>query len=178
MRLLTMTLAAFLAAGPALAREITDDQRAALEARVAEFSATMTDGDMADLLGYTPPPVRATLAEMSGMDEAQLVEAMRAAMDAAMQGATIEGFSMDVDAATVEETPDGSRAFVLIPTTTDVAVEGQGTMRAASQTLALEDGGEWWLVRIDDPQQTMILAQAYPEFAGVTFPAGTVTPVQ
>ena len=178
MRLQTMTFVTLLAAAPTWAQKITDNQRAALEARVADFSAIMTDGDMADLLAYTPPPVRATLVEMSGLDEAQLVEAMRAAMGAAMQGTTIDDFSMDVAAATVEETPNGSRTYVLIPTATDITVEGQGTVQAASQTLALEDQGEWWLVRIDDPQQTMILAQAYPEFAGVTFPAGTVTPAQ
>ena len=169
MRPLTLIFPALIAAAPAWAQKITDDQRAALEARVTEFDATMTNGDMAALFAHTPPPVRATLAEMSGMSEEQLVEAM--------QGSSIDGLSMDVDAA-VEETPDGSCVYVLIPTTTDVAVEGQGTVHAASQTLALEDGGEWWLVRIDDPQQTMILAQAYPEFAGVTFPAATVTPVQ
>lgn len=69
MRLPIMTLAVLRLVGPALAQEITDDWRAALEARLAECRATMNDGDMADLFVYTPPAVRVGLAEVPAMSE-------------------------------------------------------------------------------------------------------------
>jgi hypothetical protein len=171
-------LAVAVLAGPALAQEVTPEQRDALSARVEEFGAVMDSGDMAGLLAFTPPPVRATLAEMSGLSEQELTEAMRQASEAMLAGATIDDFGMDVEGATAAATPDGARTYLLVPTTTEVTVNGQGSLRTSSQTLALEDDGEWWLVRVEDPQQAMILAQAYPEFTGVAFPPATVEPIQ
>lgn len=173
-----LTALALVLAAPAWAQEVTPEQREALSARVEEFSSVMDSGDMAGLLAFTPPPVRATLAEMSGLSEEQLTEAMRQASEAMLAGASIDDFSMDVENATAATTPDGARTYLLVPTTTQITVEGQGSVRTSSQTLALEDEGEWWLVRVEDPQQAMILTQAYPEFAGTTFPQATMEPVQ
>lgn len=69
----------------------------------------------------------------------------------------------------------GSRPYPLLPSTTDITPDGQGMVRASSQTLALEEGGEWWLVRVEDPQQAAVLTQADPEFAGVSVPRATMT---
>lgn len=173
-----ITLALALLAAPAWAQDLPEADRAALSARVAEFDAAMVAGDMGGLLRFTPPAVRATLAEMSGLSEAELATALAEAAAASMEGASIEDFAMDVDAATPAETPGGERSYVLVPTVTDIAVEAQGLWRSTTQTLAFEDGGDWWLVRVEDPQQVAILAQAYPEFAGVTFPAGTTEPIE
>jgi hypothetical protein len=111
------------------------------------------------------------------MTEAQLMEALTAAIEEAGGMEALGSFAMDITAAAIAEAPGGSRSYALIPTIVDILVEGQ-TMRARSETLGFEDENEWWSVRIDDPQQAQVLSTAYPEFAGVTFPIGAKTAVQ
>jgi hypothetical protein len=56
--------------------------------------------------------------------------------------------------------------------------EATGRMRAKSETLALLDEGQWYLVRVNDLQQVAILRQVYPEFAAVEFSGGTMEAVE
>ena len=58
-----------------------------------------------------------------------------------------------------------------------IAVPDVGTLRSQTSTLALQDDGLWYLVRIDSPQQVALLRAAYPEFTGVDFPSGSSTMV-
>lgn len=177
--LATLALAAALAlATPTLAQELSAAQQDALAARVAEFDGTMRAGDMAGLMDFMPARIKQTIADEAGVSVDELEAAMREQMDAAMAGATIDAFSMDLDALTTAQTPDGGRTYALIPTTTEITMEGMGRMRAASQTLAFEDEGTWNLLRVDDPNQVAILQAAYPEFAGVAFTPGTMEQVE
>lgn len=167
-----------LLAAPALAQDVTDEDRAAIEARIAQFDDAMGQGDMAALFGYMPPKLMAYIAEQAGVPVEGLEDAVRAQLDAAMATVTVDEFGMDLDAATFQETPEGGRTYGLIPTTTTMTVDGAGTMRAESQTVALEDEGEWYLVRVDDPTQVAIIKAVYPEFADVEFQPGTMEAVE
>jgi hypothetical protein len=51
---------------------------------------------------------------------------------------------------------------------------GNGNISVNSHTLALMDGGAWYLLRVSEVQQIEILRKVYPEFAGVVFPTGSV----
>jgi len=46
-------------------------------------------------------------------------------------------------------------------------------VQSTNTTLALQDGGKWYLVRIDDASQKQLLVQAYPEFSNLSVPKGT-----
>jgi hypothetical protein len=74
------------------------------------------------------------------------------------------------------ETADGT-LYLLIPTSGVIAVEGAGRIQATSQTVALEDDGEWYLVRTDEPDQTELVKQLFPAFRDVTFPRGSMVPL-
>ena len=81
-----------------------------------------------------------------------------------MEGADVEMYEMDVAALRFAETPNG-RAYALIPTRTRISVSGTA-VENTSATLALEDGGAWYLMRLDAPQQIGIVIRAYPGLAG------------
>ncbi|MGL4238915.1 hypothetical protein, partial [Tabrizicola sp.] len=159
------------------AQELSEEGRAAMTERVASFNEIFASGDMGAVFDYMPPKVLESLATQSGVDQATLIEMSKAQIDQAMAMVKIDSFSMDVDAATYQMTPDGSLGYVLIPTETVMTVEGAGKMKATGDTLAFEDGGEWYLARVDDPGQAAILQAAYPAFAGITFKPGVMEPV-
>lgn len=177
MKRLTTSLAAValslsLIALPALARDITAAESAALQTRVDAFSAAFASNDMKAVSSVIPPKVVNAMAARFGMEPAQLIDAMSQAMEAAMQNVTIDHYAMDVGAATSGETSSG-RPYFLIPTQTNMTVDGTTKVEATSQTLAFADEDIWYLVRIDDAQQVAFLTEAYPEFKGIDFPAGT-----
>jgi ketosteroid isomerase-like protein len=177
----TLFKAALLAvafATPAFADPIPEADRAAITARVDAFDAAFKSGDMAAVFDYMPPKVLANLATQSGMTEETLMAAMKEQIDAAFETVTIEEFGMDVDTATWEMTPDGSRGYAMIPTFTVMTVEGAGKMRAEGDTLAFSDDDKWFLVRVDDPAQVQLLTAVYPEFSGVTFQPASITAVE
>lgn len=166
-------LVAALLASPALAREVTEADRAEVADLVAEFGEVVEIGDMPGLVGFIPPPVITTIAEANGISEEVLLDAMTVAMTEALSGVTFESFEMDLEAAEAGETPQG-RPYMTIPTTSVMMVEGAGRATATSTTLALEDGGEWYVARIDDATQLAVLYDTYPDFAGIEFPEGTM----
>jgi hypothetical protein len=85
---------------------------------------------------------------------------------------------MDLASAEQATTPDGSRVYVMIPTESVLTVAGSGKVKSVSQTLAIEEDGKWYLISIADANQATMIQGAYPEFANVALPAGSITPVQ
>lgn len=165
-----------LLATPALAQEIDATDRIEAQAAVDRFGAVFASGDYAALFDLTVSPgLMAHFQRTFGATEAQIREAVVSGMAQAMGGGvTIVEHTMDVAGASAAVTPDGSRGYLLIPTTTLMEVEGVGRVRSRNNTLAIEEGGRWYLMRIDDAQQVGFLRGAYPEFEGVEFPTGTV----
>ena len=89
-------------------------------------------------------------------------------MQMALAAVKITEFTMDAQAISLAETPDGT-PYALIPTKTVMETGGQ-TIEAKSHTLALIDGSDWYLLRVSDQQQVTILRKVYPSFATVEFP--------
>jgi hypothetical protein len=170
----TVVLGFALSISTAHAQELSDEERTAMIDRVDAFSESMAEGDMGAVFDYMPPEVLALLVEQSGQDEETLIEMSKAQIEMAMATVTVDDFAMDIEAATYQMTPDGSRAYLLIPTQTMMTIEGSGTVIASSETLAFEDEGEWYLARVDEPAQAALIQTAYPEFVGVEFAPGTI----
>lgn len=156
------------------AQDLSDEARTAMIDRVDGFSESLAEGDMGAVFDYMPPKILTLLAEQSGLEEDALIEMSKAQLETAMASVTMDDFAMDIEAATYQMTPDGSRGYLLIPTQSLMTVEGAGMMKASSETLVFEDGGEWYVARVDEPSQAALVQTAYPEFAGITFAPGTV----
>jgi hypothetical protein len=161
-----------LTLSPAFAEDMPDDVRGVLTAEVANFGQKFNDGDMTAIFDYMPAKVIENLAAQAGISQKELFAAMQAEIDSAMSQVTIEDFSMDMDTASWQMTPDGSIGYALIPTVTDMTVEGMGKVHATGETLAFAEDDQWYLVRVDDASQAQMLIGAYPAFDGVTFTPG------
>jgi len=166
-----------LSFGAAHAQALTTAQSAALETRIAGFEAAFAKRDMAEVSSVIPPRVLAVMAEQFGIEPALLKAALADAMQQVMQNVTVDAYDMDVDGAVMAETSAG-RTYLLIPTTTEMTVDGNTRIEARSQTLAFADKDVWYLVRIDEAQQVQFLTRAYPEFTGIDFPSGSTKILQ
>jgi hypothetical protein len=174
---LSLTIA--FAASPlaASAQDLTAQDRAAIRSVVAALEADVRAGDFTGTLDVIPPPLLAATLERFGVTEAELRQTIDAQMEDALQSVSFETFSMAIDEAILAKTPGVARRYMLIPTETVVAIKDVGGMRARNHTLALEDQGKWYLVRIEDQGAVEMLRSVYPDFATVDFPAGTMEAV-
>lgn len=165
-------------AGTAFAQTLADEDRARIDARITAFNGMMAGPDYATLFDFTPPRLLSHIVSSFGVTEEILRTETGRQMAETMKQVTLISFGMDLAAATVATTPDGARTYALIPTETVMEAEGVGKLKATSQTLAMEEDGEWYLVRIDDQNQVGLLKTVYPEFADVAFAPGTMVPAE
>lgn len=173
-----LLIAALLLAPMAQAQEITEADRAAIVARTQALERAFSGAqmDMAGMMAVVPPGIWETMTEASGMSREQLLAAMDEALGEAMAEVEIVSYAMAVERGTPGVTEAG-RSYLLVPTTTVLRAGGQ-TIQNDSATLAMEDEGQWYLVRIDDASQVTMLNAAYPDFAGVQFPRGQMSVVE
>ena len=94
-----------------------------------------------------------------------------------MTSMTIVSFGMDLKNAQFLLLPDDS-PYALIPTETVIDMGEGGKYRAKSSTLGLLDGDTWYLVRVEDQAQVVLLKEIYPAFADVVFPTGSMETVE
>lgn len=161
---------------PTSARDFSAAERSTLTGQIARFEAALKDDDF-DTVGKTvPPKILESIASGAGVSVETLRSALKTQMQMALASVKLIEFGMDMGAARFEQTPDGT-PYALIPTRTLMETDGQ-KIEAKSHTLALIDGGEWYLLRVTDQQQVTILRKVYPAFATVQFPEGSVQPVE
>lgn len=117
-----------------------------------------------------------TVAERAGATEAQLLAAMREIIRTQLSRITLLDHEMDLAGTVPALTPDGLRTYLLIPTTVLMEFEDGRRIRTRNHTLALQDGAEWYLIRVDEAAQADLVRELWPSFVGVDFPAGTLEP--
>jgi len=176
--LLAAALSIALSGGPASAQSVTEADRAQIQSRINELSALINQGDMVGAIEVVPPRLQDMISTRFGIPRDQLKAAMQEAMGPMLAQVKVDGYGMDLAAASVLNTPTGNRTYLLIPTWTEMTVQGAGRFRAETQTLAWQDEGQWYLIRVEDAPQQAMLREAYPELVGVEFPAGTTTQLQ
>ena len=147
-------------------------ERAGMQAKVTQFSSDFTRGRFAAVVDVVPPKVQANLAARSGLSPAALRKQVIAQTRQVSKVVKIVSYGMATDQAKFEQLPSG-RSYALIPTQTVVQLPSGRQMQSNNTTLAFQDGGKWYLVRIDEDTQRNLLVQAYPEFAGLRVAKGT-----
>ncbi len=168
--LLALTLAAS-GAGPAVAQ--TGQDIAGARLAIERFEAAFDAREYGALLTAMPPRILETIATQSGIPADVLSAQLATQMTAMMSQMTFESFGMDLQAATWGETSTGL-TYALVPTQTVMSQHGSGRVQSNTTTLMLHENDIWYLIRVDSTQQTSILRQAYPEFASVDFPFGSM----
>ena len=161
---------------PVAAREVTEDEKAALGEAIAGFDAAMRANDMVRIMGTIPPRMLDAMAAQFSLTVEDLRAAMAQQMQEAMQNVLLVSFGMDFAGTTYAELADGM-PYALIPTETVMEVPGTGKIKAVSETLGLIDEGSWYLLRVE-ASQLPLLIQVYPGFADVQFSPGTMEAVE
>lgn len=165
-RTIALTLATALFAAPALAFDDTDS--AAITETFDTLLSDLDTGNYEGVFDVMPPAFLENLAQQSGMTADQLKEAGIQQMEQSMGQVEIEEASYDMAAAETG-TSDTGRDYAMIPTTTVMKV-GEQRMEATGGTLALEDGDQWYLVRLETPAHMQLVGQVYPDLANLTAP--------
>jgi hypothetical protein len=178
---LKLLAAAVLAAGILVsagvsARELTEAEKGALAEEVSEFSVAIRAKDTEKILSVVPPAVFAHLAEQHGLEVDVLLASVAAQTEEVMAGVEFDSFSMDTRAASYREAADGT-PYALIPTEMVMSFEGGRKVKAASDTFAMLDEGQWYLIRTDEPVTLAVVKSLYPTYVDVEFPAGTMEAV-
>lgn len=146
---------------------LSADAKQALGARVTAFDRDMNSGNISAVMDYLPPKMIAQLSDSVGADP----EFMKAAAGAMLEGLTreltIAGRS-DLSQALVGTAGNGN-PYALVPGAASITA-GKETMVQQGTTLALLDGGQWYLVGLSDAETVTDIRKAYPEFRGVALP--------
>jgi hypothetical protein len=132
----------------------------------------MRGSDYGVVVDTIPPRVLSHIAEQAGLERDKLRTLVIGMTRQALDTVKLVSFGMDTSKLEEKQLADGT-PFALIPTIT-VMDAGNGNISVNSHTLALMDGGAWYLLRVSEVQQIEILRKVYPEFAGVVFPTGSV----
>jgi hypothetical protein len=170
-------LAAFFCAlsllAPSPGRALTDTEKAALQNAVENFTGAMRRNDFPTIVASSiPPRLLQLIAGKGDVPPDALRKSIVAQTEQIMSVVKIESFSFDFAAAQFKELPGGA-PYVLIPTVTNMAVQGR-QVTGKDQTLAFVEDGKWYLLRVANAQQSSMIREAYPEYQNVDFPLGTM----
>ncbi len=169
-----IVIAATISFSPAFALENSD--REEIATAFDKLIADIETGNHAGFLDVMPPKIIDKMAEQAGIDTETFKSAIIQQVEGVMAEIDIEEASYDLEGATTGTSEIG-RDYAVIPTRT-VMETGDQRVEALGPALALEDEGQWYIVRIESPQHSKVVAEAYPDLADVELPAGTMTPVE
>lgn len=170
--LVVLSLVSFLGVGTGWARPTTDAEKQALAATAEEFEVAVATFDMGHMLKMLPPRVLDSIASAEGTSTEELVQQATADWANVRKPVTLGSVRMDTATAQYLELEDGT-PYALLPTEMIMSIDQSAEKRrtvARAYTLAIIDGGKWYLLRIDEPQQLILLRKSYPAFEGVEFP--------
>ncbi|WP_299412503.1 hypothetical protein [uncultured Sulfitobacter sp.] len=169
----TLLIAATLfVAACAAPYNLPSQDRADIAQRIASFERAFVRGNTTEIINVVPPRMITAIAARGGVSERVLRREMAKLTREATAKIKVVSFGMALDQAKFLTTPSG-RPYGLIPTQTVVQTPNGTKLQSNNSTLTLEDGGKWYLIRIDDAQQIDLMREVYPDFKGVSFPKGT-----
>lgn len=171
---LTGFSALLLSATMALAVEYTDAEKQALAERVQTFEQAFATNDFAAVVDVIPPKMLQFMAVGADLEPAKLREELVKLTAKSMQDVTVDNVSMNLGeiryAQTASEAP-----YAMVPTDVTFTLADGTTIRSESSTLAFRDAGIWYLVRVQEGAQLVVLTEVYPEFKGLDFGKGQMT---
>ncbi|MEM9099389.1 MAG: hypothetical protein AAGC79_12805 [Pseudomonadota bacterium] len=129
------------------------------------------------IVDVVPLRVLEMMAERANTDPATLRSAMIQQTEQAI--ATIDILELSIDAVSPDyQTTETGIVYAFLPTEALMAIPGVGKVESETSTLALQESGMWFLAAIDQPQQVLVIREAYPGFKSVDFPTGVTRPAE
>lgn len=162
-------LALMLMAGPVAAFDAAD--RAAVERKAAEVAHRIKTEGFGTFMMQMPPPLEQAMAERLGESVAQ----MRRETEERAGTLDMQDFRLNLAMMRTRDTAIG-RPYALVPARGTVLFDTDGGLSMIFTLLFFEDEGSWHAVSTPSQVDAEIVAQAYPDFEGLTVPQMLVTP--
>jgi hypothetical protein len=151
----------------AAAVEPSAQERIRLNDTLNGFDASMRKMDMRSVFKALPPKILEQLRAKAKLSEDQLLDAVDKQFKEILSKVEIVEFKLKNENATFHDL--GSQLkYAMVPTVTTARVSGK-LFVSESQTLAILEQGNWYLMRTNEPHILAVLVDVYPEFSGVNF---------
>ncbi len=147
----------------------------ALKSRMASYEALFAAGNIGASFDYVPPKLRYAMMQATGENEASMRDFVEQDWKRALETVSLQSFDFDLDVAKFE-TSQSDRPYVLIPSTMIVGVNDEPgkVVKTHSTTVAIMDGSEWYVARLDDEIMLKMFQSAYPDLAMIELPESTM----
>ncbi|MBL4543582.1 MAG: hypothetical protein JKP97_17610 [Rhodobacteraceae bacterium] len=162
---------------PGLAQTLSAADRSEISNVTDLLRLALVEADGGALMATIPPAIARHLAERAGLSFGVFENRFTSGFESAIRPLDIVDARFDLDAATVGTT-EGGAPYALIPTETIMRSGSRGRYRFASQTLALRDGGLWYLVQLTEAGDAELVREVYPDFADVALEVAPAITVQ
>ena len=167
-RYLTLALAtSLLLTSSAFALEASDKTR--LETTLSTYAAALENADYGAVVNALPPAVIELISQEAKLSPEVIRQSITAQMSSVMSEAVIHSFTMDTSTMTSGETASGMN-YAFLPTETVISQAGGEQQNVETTTLAIDQDGVWYLMRIEYPSHYDFVRTAYPEFQDVALP--------
>ncbi len=180
MRMLIAFALSAMLAFPALARPLAPAEMETLTAAVDRYLSAIEKSDAPTIVGALPPRILNVFAGATGTEAGKLESTLIDQTKAMMKGTRFRDLAFGRSQLVAEDAAlaDGTAVtWVLIPTAF-VSETKSGRTKHEQPLLALNEGGDWYFLRIEGPQSQQLAAIAYPFLAEVKFPPSSASAVQ
>ena len=154
--------------GVTIARELTDDDWAALDEVVVAHEAALHAKDAGAVIDSFPPAVLPLIAQMTSTDEATARQQGIDAMMGSAEGKSFDAYDIDYDNALGPYELTDDTTYVLLPTKM-IDLKGDGSTLKDEITVAVLVDEVWYLMGFDTSDEVQLLIAAYPAFGEPDF---------
>ena len=172
-------IAPVLTAIPSDARSLTADEAASLDGAAASYLRAVGRGDAERIVAALPPRVLTVFGAASGIEAKKLTKTLVEQTSALMDATTFTNVaaSGEVPQAGDAVLEDGTAVVWAILKTSFVTETGGKSTQNWQPLLALNEGGEWYFLRVEGPQSKQLAAIAYPFLNDIDFPSAASAPI-
>jgi len=134
----------------------------------AKYRTAVDTKDYGQIVALSMPPTfLGYFAKMAGTDVSAMRSAVEGQMSVLMGQVERFEYTFDEDNIRFETLPDGS-AFARMPLDVKVVINSQ-TITAKDYNIGLHEDGQWYLVRLSEPELARMFKEAYPQFKDIEF---------
>jgi hypothetical protein len=164
---------------PVIAEPLTQEEQALLNDTRDRFIEGLIVFDVDVMMSIVPPRIVDFLAEANGVTPAELKESLRQELTQSRDEISFSNMRLETEGLDATRSEDGGEAYVWGFARSAVEMTVSGTkFRAEGHTLALLEGGAWYLVRLAEAGEIEMMRALYPFFAKVEFPESTMMQVE
>ncbi|MEI4471780.1 hypothetical protein [Frigidibacter sp. MR17.24] len=164
---------------PASARPMAGGEARKMQTAVNVYLGAIDRGEADRVVAALPPRIKNIFAGSAGIEAGQLDRTLTAQTAALLKSANFSDFNANFTGveATDSVLSDGTTVTWVIVPTSFKAATAKGKTLNEQPLLAVNEGGSWYMMRVEGAQQKQLVSIAYPFLQNVSFPQSRVSPV-